>query len=218
MVGGSSKKRQRILPQTPLAAAGVGHAPLEFAPEGPAVSADEGVDELVEDDVIGEVGRKDGQARVELDVPPGRGAAPDGSLVPDAQPAERETLLRGERRQTAGKLIPRRPPVEALCGSDGFEAALPGPLDAPERPGDPCAPGEDESPRFLERHAPGDGHPDPARSADRKGNVPGPPAAVETNGSDAVEHDDARLGRGGSARRPGGLSPRSKISAAYPSR
>jgi hypothetical protein len=41
--------------------------PLELLPERPAVAPDAGVDELVENDVIGKLSRQDDQVSVELD-------------------------------------------------------------------------------------------------------------------------------------------------------
>ena len=41
--------------------------PSEFGPERPAVAPDASVDELVEDDIVGEVLGHDGQTSVELD-------------------------------------------------------------------------------------------------------------------------------------------------------
>ena len=62
-----SKKRQRIFAEADLPAPGIGHVPLELGPESPAVAADAGMDELMEDDVVGQVPRHDGQESVELD-------------------------------------------------------------------------------------------------------------------------------------------------------
>jgi len=78
------KKSQRILPQAGLAEAGVRHAPLELDPKGPAMPPDAGVDELVEDDIVGEVRREGGEASVELDAAGAGRAAPESCLATDA--------------------------------------------------------------------------------------------------------------------------------------
>jgi hypothetical protein len=62
-----SKQRLGIFPETRLAAPRVRHAALELGPKGRAMTPDAGVDEFVQDDIVGQVRRQDGEKRVELD-------------------------------------------------------------------------------------------------------------------------------------------------------
>ncbi len=62
-----SKKRQGIIPEAGLTAAGVRQAAFELGPKSPPVAPDAGVDKLMQDDILGEVRRQDGEHRVKLD-------------------------------------------------------------------------------------------------------------------------------------------------------
>jgi hypothetical protein len=99
---------------------------------------DAGVDELVEDDVVGEVRRDSGEAGVELDTAgPGR-AAPERLLTADAQPSWRVAMLAGEGAQASGEDGAGVPPVEPIGREDGLAAAGAGALETGERPPDPA--------------------------------------------------------------------------------
>ena len=181
------KESQRVFAQAGLAPAGVGHQAPELAPEVPAVAADPGVDEFVEDDVIGQIGRDGGQEDVELDPAGAGGAAPERGLPPDAQPAGPEAVLAGQDLQAPGQEGPGRPPVEPFGRGDGVAAALAGPFDPGQAAPDPGQPGQGQAAGLLERDPQGDGDADAARGADGDGDAPGPPAFGEDDGPDAVE-------------------------------
>jgi len=155
-----SKKRQGIFPQARPAGGDVGHEPAELRPEGPAVAPDPGVDELVEDDVIGEVGRQDGQVDVELDASRPRGAAPDRALASDAQSPGREAVGAGELVEAPGQECLGLPAVDPADRVHCLAAARPGFADAGLGPADPGELAEGDPLSFLERDPPGDGHPD----------------------------------------------------------
>ncbi len=91
-----SEDGERVFTEAGLAPPGVGHEALELGPEARAVAPVAHVDELVEDDVVREVLRQDGQDGVELDASGHGGAPPERSLVPDAQPPIDEAVLGGQ--------------------------------------------------------------------------------------------------------------------------
>jgi hypothetical protein len=144
------KKSQRILPQAGLAAAGVRHAALELRPKGPAVTADMNMDELVKDDVVGEVRREGGEAGVELDAAGAGCAAPERCLATDAQPPGRIAVLPGEGAQASGEDGAGGPPVEPIGREDGLAAAAAGALQTGERPPDPAELGQGEPVGLIE--------------------------------------------------------------------
>jgi len=95
---GGLEQGQRKLPEADDPGGNVGDEPAELRPKGPAMALDAGVDELVEDDVIGEVGRQDGERALSW-MHPELVALPKAWPAPDAQPAGREPVLPGQRVQ-----------------------------------------------------------------------------------------------------------------------
>jgi len=156
------------------------------------MALDAGVDELVEDDVIGEVGRQDGEAGVELDAPGARGAAPKRGLPPDAQPAGREPVLPGQRVQASGEKGAGRPVVEARSRVDGFAASFSGLGDASLGPSDPDPLAEGDPPGLVDRGPGGQGDSHAPRCADGQADAAGPPVLHEQDGPDALDLEDAR--------------------------
>jgi hypothetical protein len=205
------KEGQRIFAQAGLAPAGVGQAALQLGPEGPAMAADPGVDELMEDDVVGQVRRHHGQERVELDPAGARGAAPERTLAPDAQAAGAEAVLAGQGVQASGQDGPGGAPVEPFGRGDRLPAAVPGPVQPGPRPPDPGQLGQGQPPGFVKGRAPGDGDADAAGSPDGDRDMPGPPAPGEDDGPDAVELVDAdRPGREPPGRDGAAVNPRNR--------
>ena len=119
---------------------GVRHVALELLPEAPAVAPLTRVDEFVNNDVIAELRRQNGQAGVELDAAGNRGASPEGSLLPNAQPAGLKAMLVRQRRQPPGKVFPRLTAVKTLRRDHGLAATVPGEVNPAERPPDPGLP------------------------------------------------------------------------------
>ncbi len=190
---------------------GVRHAALELGPEGPPMAPDASVDELVEDDVISQVRRHDGQERVELDASRAGGAAPERALAADAQAAGVVAVLAGQGVQARGEARPGQAAVKSPGGKDRLAAAAPGTLDMGQRAPDPGDLGEGDPPRLIERYPPRDRDADPSGGPDGQRDPAGPPGLLEEDGADAVEDPRPGRSRGPRPARPAaGLSPRNR--------
>jgi hypothetical protein len=177
----------------PHAAGGyVGDEPAELGPKSLTVAPDPGVNEFVDDDVVGQVGRQDGQMDVELDAPRTRGAAPERALAADAQPPGREAVLAGQGVDAFGEKRPGRPAVDPGRRVDGLAAPVAGLPDAGLGPADPGELAEGDEAGLLERGPGRQGDPDAARGANGQADPAGPSAPDEENGPDAVEREGPR--------------------------
>jgi hypothetical protein len=157
------------------------------------MASDAGMDELVQDDIVGQLRRHDGQERVELDAA-GRGsAAPDSRLAADAQEAGAVAMLAGQGVEARCEKRPGEAAVETLSRQDRLTAAAAGAFGMGQRAPDPAQLGKGDTAGFLVRHAPGDRDTDSPGAPDGQRNASGPPGLFEQHGAKAVENESAGI-------------------------